>query len=148
MKIVVVEDDPLQIEVMIGFLESLPRARVEVIQTELEFLEHLEEIEREPPDLFVIDVMLRWTDPQPDARRPPREVLEGGRERAGFRCHSRLLEREATRAVPVILHSHLDSSHFERQLRGLPKSTLYLQKDSDFTQLLDAIRDLVPGCSI
>jgi CheY-like chemotaxis protein len=145
MKILVIEDDPLQIEMIVEFLESLPGNTVTVIQTELEFQERLAEIEREPPDLFVIDVILRWTDPQPNAQRPPKEVAEGGRERAGFRCHTRLLEQDATREVPIILYSHLDGTHFERQLRALPPSTLYLQKDSDFAPLLDAIRTLIPG---
>jgi CheY-like chemotaxis protein len=144
MNILLVEDDPLQVEM----LEELLRSRdnsVTVIETELEFVERLDEIEREPPDLFVVDVILRWTDPQPNAQRPPREVIEGGRERAGFRCRARLLERTGTRELPVILYSHLDPSHFERQLQGLPNSTLYLQKDSDFTPLLDAIQKLTSG---
>jgi CheY-like chemotaxis protein len=145
MKIILVEDDSLQSKIMVELLEPIFSSPVRVIETEHEFHHCLSQLEQSPPDIFVIDVMLRWTDPQQDPPVPPREVVEGGRERAGFRCHAHLMAREATRDIPVILYSHLDRSHFERQLRELPASTLYLQKDSDFMTLVNAIRKLAPG---
>lgn len=139
MKIILIEDDFLQAEMMADLLRQELESTVEIIRTEFDFCGQLEEIGQNPPNVFVIDVMLRWTDPGPVMTMQPRDVLDGGRERAGFRCQERLAAIDATREVPVILYSFFDDSQFDHKVRSLPPSAVYLQKESDPTPLLDTI---------
>jgi CheY-like chemotaxis protein len=139
-RIILVEDDYLQVELMIkslrqAFVEA--QVEVEVIKTELGFREQFEEIQRQPPDAFIIDVMLRWTSPSPGLKMAPPEVT--GQTPPGFRCQELLATNDATRDVPVLLYSAFHSSNWESKVRALPPHVSYLSKD-DLDPLLDTIR--------
>src|SRR3954452_20036205 len=93
MRIVLVEDDYLQVDLMIKSLRQAfgdTQVEVEVIKTELSFRERLEEIQRYPPNVFIIDVMLRWTSPSPGLKMAPAEVAGGFETPPGFRCQELL----------------------------------------------------------
>ena len=74
----VVEDDPAQAEALEKALRRrFRRHDVLVVETESEFRQGLAEITKHPPDVAIIDVILRWSDPEPPHPRAP----YGGRER-------------------------------------------------------------------
>jgi hypothetical protein len=80
MYILIVEDDPLQAELMIEAINTdalLGKPRVERISTELLFRQRFEEIVRDPPDVITIDIMLRWADASPmvTVETTPKEVV-------------------------------------------------------------------------
>ncbi|MBW8878961.1 MAG: response regulator transcription factor [Acidobacteria bacterium] len=146
MKIVIVEDDYLQAEWLQGILkEHFPHSRLQQIPTELEFRNEVETLRKEPPDLVLLDVMLRWTDPVPDMVPAPEDVRVNGFFRAGFRCEKLLRQFPETENVPVILYTVLEEEDFVKNdfgidLQKLPPNTLYVSKDSDPTRLLDIIK--------
>lgn len=143
MNIILVEDDHLQAEwARLSFERYFRSVTVRRISTESEFYENLEKFETSPPDLFVIDVMLRWTDPSPTMQPPPEEVLKDGFYRAGLRCERKLAEQESTRSIPVILYTVLEDIDLHPELGNLPKHVTYLRKDSDPTPLINQIRRL------
>ena len=143
MRVILVEDNWREAEAVEKDLAAALRCNTSTIRTELEFVDRLEEIEKNPPDLFVLDVSLRWTTPGPDFRPEPDEVRAGGRGRAGFRCAQRLQQRLATRGLPIVLYSHFSRFQFEDELKDLPRSVIYVKKTSDPEALVQAIRGLL-----
>lgn len=144
MYILVVEDDYLQANLICEKLTSEFHADVKRISTELEFRLSLNEFEENPPDVIVMDVMLRWTDPSPEIKIPPREVRKEGFYRAGIRCTKILAERDATKHIPVILYTILEHTDLEKQLTDLSTvmDVIHLRKESEDDRLVDSIRGL------
>ncbi len=148
MKIVIVEDDYLQAEWLQGILkEQFLHCKVQQISTELDFRNALVRLREAPPDLVILDVMLRWTDPAPYMIGAPADVRASGFFRAGFRCERLLRQFPETAGVPVILYTVLEEEDFLRKdfgidLLKLPANTLYVSKESDPTKLLEIIKEI------
>jgi CheY-like chemotaxis protein len=142
--IVVVEDDYLQANLISAKLEqSFPVARIERISTELGFRCSLDDMAKDPPDVVIIDIMLRWTDPAPDLQTPPADVREEGFFRAGFRCERLLSEREGTREIPVILYTILTSTDLGQEIQYLRQNVTYLDKEASSEELIKLVRALM-----
>ena len=77
MRILIVEDNRTQADRLARELNaSLPDAVIANIETEHEFREQLDDLVKTPPDIVIIDVMLRWTFPSLDMpERPPDVAL-------------------------------------------------------------------------
>lgn len=132
---VLVEDDPLQVQDYRLQLESaFPGVKLECLETESQFYGWLaSHAETGPvPDVFVIDIMLRWTDPDADMRLPPDDVKFEGIYRAGFRCARRLAATHRMRAVPIVLYSVLEKGDVEQELAA-HASVTFLWKGSPET---------------
>lgn len=142
MYIIHVEDDPLQADWLHSNLTTvLPDARIEHIRTELDFYKWLDSQEH-LPDVFIIDVMLRWTDPGIDLQPPPDNVELGGFYRAGLRCERKIAEHETARHVPVILYSVLERNDLEQELKNVPANVIYLTKEPTLEKLFKEILNL------
>ena len=143
MNMLLVEDDHLQARwIKEGLLRSFPGATIEVISTELGFRSKLQEMTEQVPDVFIMDVMLRWTDPTPDLKPPPEEVRKEGFFRAGLRCARLLAEQPSTRHRPVILYSVLERSDIASDLKDEP-NVHHLRKDSTLEPLVRRIQELL-----
>lgn len=101
MRILIVEDNQSFAEILEHKLSQL--GETALISTESEFFERFSEIEREPPDVAILDVMMRWDYP----RRDPRPVPPDARNiyDAGIRCARRLQASAATKNVPIIMYT-------------------------------------------
>jgi CheY-like chemotaxis protein len=144
MNILVVEDDHLQAEWITSNLEkAFPGATINRIDTESEFHRQLNYIARNPPDIIIIDVMLRWANPGPDIPPAPEEVRTHGFYRAGFRCKSLLAQNDLTKGIPLILYTVLEYLDLQSDLQDLPARVVYLAKDSDPTHLVQKIRETI-----
>jgi CheY-like chemotaxis protein len=132
--IVLVEDDPLDAMAIREGLEGTLGALVEVLTTESEFVESLPIIRANPPGLIIFDVMLRWAKPTYDLTEEsiPPDVRDGGFYLAGIRCAERLMADSATRQIPFIIYSGLDSNNFTRYK--------VLTKSEDISPLLEEVR--------
>ena len=138
---VVVEDDHLQEERIVDHLRAtFDGARIHALSTEEEFRAHLPAMRADVPDLMLVDVMLRWTDPRPGIPLPPDDVLSGGYYRAGQRCAQLLLDDPVLRAVPVVLYTILERNDLERDGQRLPANTSYLGKSVDLDVLVRHVR--------
>jgi len=146
MKILIVEDDYLFAEEMKQDILAAPEfqgAEVEVVGTEQEFRDGFEQIQQAGYDLIILDVMIRWVDPSPEARKPDEDVLEDGYFRAGIRCLQMLRQAEATKDTPVVIHSNLDEKGIRstmevRQVDGVSKIV-----PKSGSPLMDALRQAV-----
>lgn len=142
--IVIVEDDHLQEAPLQDYLTgTITDAQIETISTELEFRTRLHVLRKHIPDLVVMDVMLRWTFPAPDAVAPPEDVASGGYYRAGLRCARLLADDPQLCGVPVILYTILERSDLERDGEALPKNSTYLGKNTELDVLSRKARDLL-----
>jgi len=140
-RFLVVEDDhlqegPLQDALAVAFAD----AQVRTASTEEEFRTALPELRAAPPDLIVLDVMLRWADPRPDPTPPPADVVAGGYYRAGLRCARLLAADERLAGVPVILYTILELDDLERDGQRLPPNATYVGKTADLDALVRHIR--------
>lgn len=139
MKVLLVEDDYIQEDMITETLErTFTGIKVEKIRTEAEFYDGIDRIASKPPDVVVMDVMLRWTDPAPNMPTPPDKVQQEGYPRAGLRCADMLAKRDETKNIPVILFTVLNREDLE-----LPKtnnSILYVSKESDLDELINRVR--------
>jgi CheY-like chemotaxis protein len=141
MKILLVEDDHFQAEQIRSALEeSFSKLSFEKVDSEHEFYSKLGDIERNPPDVIIMDVMLRWTHPSRDMPDPPEEVLAEKHYRAGFRCLKRLAEREATKRIGVILYTVLESGDIDKDLKTLPSNVIYLRKEANYEPFIRGVR--------
>jgi CheY-like chemotaxis protein len=142
--IVIVEDDHLQEGPLQEYLGSaVPDADIETIGTELEFRRRLPALRERVPHVVVMDVMLRWTFPAPDAVPPPEDVATGGYYRAGLRCARLLADDPRLAAVPVILYTILERSDLERGGQTLPENSTYLGKTAELDVLSRKVRGLL-----
>jgi CheY-like chemotaxis protein len=138
--LVVVEDDHLQEGPLEEQLQdAFPTARIDTVSTEKEFRERLTDFRNEPPDVVVLDVMLRWAFPSPDASPPPADVVEGGYYRAGMRCEELMRKDSKLCDVPVIFYTILERSDLERD-DSISDNTRYVRKSSDLEVLTRVVR--------
>ena len=140
MRIILVEDDHKQASFFSERLAGEFGGPVQMIRNELEFQRRFRELEGDPPELFVIDVLLDWTVAEPGMTLPPKGCQN--RNEAGLRCQRLLANSAATRGVPVILWSYAyppDSA----ALNDLPPTASFLVKDSyDLRPLFQEVRRL------
>jgi len=142
--ILVVEDDWLLAEHLLGeFREHLHSVRVRCVGTESEFYELLPAIRATPPDLIILDIMLRWADPSEKMPEPPDEARSSGPWRAGLRCYAALQATTETQRTPTIFYSVLERADVSELVHSLPPHVLFLQKRADTSELLTYIRSLV-----
>jgi CheY-like chemotaxis protein len=144
MHVVIVEDDHLQTAPLTEHLNAaFAPVTVEALASEEDFRTALPRFAQRPPDLVVMDVMLRWNFPRPNRPKPPADVVEGGYYRAGLRCVKLMLADEALRSVPVVLHTILEVGDLERDGETLPPNTTYVGKTSDLDVLVRHIKGLL-----
>jgi len=145
MRVVIVEDDYLQADWIKNLLLSrlgVADGDVELIATECEFRDRLENFRAHPPSLFVIDVMLRWADATADYRPSPPDVKEEGFFRAGLRCERLLRQARETKRIPVVLYTVLEESELEPGLKSVGTATKYIGKSSADADLVAHINEL------
>lgn len=141
MRILLVEDDPLQVELIAEFLtadSAFPKARIKRISTESEFISSFEDIATNAPDVVIMDIMLRWADPSPDFVLPPEEIAEEGFYRAGLRCEKLLARDPRTTDIPIILYTILSNGDLSEELPDRPQ-TIYLAKDFEPKEIVHQI---------
>jgi len=143
MYIVLVEDDHLQAEWVESCLkEAFGDLKIDKVTTESEFYSWLEEVEDERPDVFIVDVMLRWADPGPDMPEPPLEVKKNGFYRAGRRCQESIAGNQKLSHIPIILYTVLEELDLEA-LDDKQPNVFYLRKDSEPELLIKKIRQVL-----
>lgn len=143
MKILLVEDDYLQNEwISSNLQQEFPDAEIELLSTESEFYSHINKIAAHPPDVILIDVMLRWEDPSENPKPEPDEVRQEGFFRAGLRCERLLAKDARTGRIPVILYTMLESTDLAEALTDLPDNVTHMRKEPDLTPLFQRIRNL------
>src|ERR1035441_4558333 len=74
LRILLLEDDHMQREDIRQALVKELGAQVEIKTTESEFRRNFEVIAANPPDVAVLDVMVRWATPSHDMPAAPDEV--------------------------------------------------------------------------
>lgn len=135
MYVLIVEDDKLQYEFIAAALRDMKRvSRVARLSTEKEFYDTFEELTADKPDVILMDVMLRWTDPAPRMVPPPEEVSREGFYRAGLRCVQRLAADPRTADVPVIIYSVLEPEDLSEDFTSHHR-VRFLQKNFDRREL-------------
>ena len=140
MQILIVEDIEQQAAWLTEKLKGLfPRATVRHIRTESGFIDGFDEISDTPPDLVLMDMMLRWADPAPDAPMTPQAYA--GFQRAGLRCVNMLQSHPGTSRVPIIITTVLEDVDFEPG--ELPANVSLVTKEVDPSGLFAEIRKRV-----
>lgn len=143
MRIVSLEDDePFWTLLKDALEDAFPRPNLDWIHTESEFYNNFRKFVVDPPDIFLIDIMVKWADPIENMATPPQEVVEQGYYRAGLRCRKLLLENSATKLIPVILFTVLERSDIENVVHEFPANTTFVGKSGDFRELITAIKEL------
>lgn len=144
MRVVLVEDDYLQAESISAWLrEAWPHVEIDRIETEYEFRSQLTSLSAHPPDVVIIDVMLRWNNPSLAFDKPPDEIQREGSYRAGLRCVELLKQNVDTERVPVVLYSVLDEADVEAQLSHRTTNVRFLPKSSEPYSLVRLVGSLV-----
>jgi len=147
--IVLVEDHYDQAELIRTHLElAFADARVERIRTELDFRSRIPNLAVKRPDVIILDVMLKWTDPSPDLEEPPDDVKDEGFHRAGIRCADLLFTYPETRDIPIILYTVLELTDLPDYLSQGRSNVVHLLKESQIEPLIDAIRTLLDGAKV
>ncbi|HYU30914.1 MAG TPA: hypothetical protein VEW48_02020 [Thermoanaerobaculia bacterium] len=143
MRVLIVEDDYLQADWLGEILrEQLEGVEIEHIRSEQKFYDWLESSKGSPPDLIILDVMLRWTDPG-SGISAPEEVRTGGYYRAGLRCEKLLRQLEESRSTPVILYTVLEALDLGDDIDKISAKSAYLGKSSDPSPLVEIARRLL-----
>lgn len=142
-EIVLVEDNPDWLELCCDRLKKELSRDPVVIGSESDFIENMPEFEKHPPQLFIIDVMVPWSEPRPDIPEASEEVKRNGFFKAGFRCQKRLAENENLRNAPIIFWTILSDKDVLRALRTYPLNVSHVAKDLDLNPLMNKIRELL-----
>jgi len=152
MRILVVEDDPLQSDSLLKVLKrSFANVRFDpILKSEAAFCFAIDQIFSDPPDIILIDVMLRWTEKRgSDAPVPPALVDEEGYYRAGIRCQrlAAEFEKKTGKTIPIVLLTILDAGTLRKDTSALPPHVAHVKKEADPIELIAKIRELVTGNS-
>ena len=133
-RILLLEDDHLQAQLIEEAIKrDLPSVEVNIISTELEFREKITEFAAHPPDVIVLDIMVRWARPSRQmSLKPP-----GGYFRAGVRCLALLSEHRVT--TPVIVFTVSDLSEAKTDIE-LWRKVEIISKENHIQGLIKAIR--------
>jgi CheY-like chemotaxis protein len=147
MRALLVEDDSVQFEYVQEKLSAaFPGLEITAICTESDFRRKFDAVATYPPDIAVVDVMLRWTDASADYVSCPTEVrADKGHYRAGFRCAAMLAADPRTRDVPVIIYSVLDQDDVQAQVEQLGQKHRFIRKETYIGNLAAEIRAALPG---
>jgi CheY-like chemotaxis protein len=128
MKVVVVEDDYLQAGMIRDALTS-QYSDIELIDlaNEMAFINALPELERDAPDLIILDIMIPWHDPLTRVVAPPQQV---DREplRGGIRLLREIRNRSQLASVPVIVR---------------PDHVVFVHKRQEPSDLMIVLRSLL-----
>ena len=143
LRILIVEDDHLQEGPFEEQLQdAFPDARIETVPTEREFRERLPGWRAAPPDVVIMDLMLRWDFPRRDAPAPPPDVADGGYHWAGLRCAELMAADHRLRRTPVVFCTIVERSDLERDGRVLPAGSRYIRKSADLDALARTVREV------
>jgi CheY-like chemotaxis protein len=144
LRILLVEDDFLQCDSIRKALEqNFAGAAVDTKPSESEFLGDFEAIASNPPDIAVIDVMLRWANPSRDASKPPAKPWEP--QRAGLRCAQRLHDDGRTSGAKIILYTVFKKENMD-DVRP-PEGAIWLSKELSLQELIDTVKGVLPATS-
>jgi len=148
MRVLLVEDDHLQADVIIQSLNhEFSDIIVITVDSESEFYEWVDSQDNNLPDLIIMDIMLRWCEPNPKMPIPPPEIESAGHFRAGIRCLKRLKETDGLESVPVVIYSVLSDRELGKELEASPHHIVHLEKDTNPQRLIMHIRSLIPEAS-
>lgn len=140
MNIAIVEDDVTLASTFAAELgRDVPEVACDFVATESEFRRKLSDWEASPPALFVLDVMLRWSSPSPTMPPVPSDAHDP--YRAGFRCLNLLLTSTKLCRTPVIMHTVLDRTDIEDEMRKVPSHVIFVRKDSK--PITDVVRSVL-----
>lgn len=144
MRLLLLEDDSLQAEWISNELGlHFPEIEILRIATESEFRNRFEEIASNPPDVAVLDVMLRWSDLGPSVQERPDDIRQHGHFRAGLRCERMITSDPRTRGTRVVMYTVLSARDLGKELESTGQNVVYLAKDSDVSNLIMLIRSLL-----
>lgn len=146
-RLIVIEDNRHTVSDIVEDVSDLMPNKVEmrIVGNERAFREQLDAFESDPPDAFVIDVMLAWDYPRSDPLPPPPDVAQNGFFRAGLRCAQLLDGRPSLKSVPRVFYTALDKADIESEIdrkRRLPL-TRVVEKDSGSEYLVRALNQVL-----
>lgn len=144
MKIILVEDDYLQSQLIISEIHkhlSPNKIDIHLFETESDFRKQLVSIETILPDIILLDIMLRWTDPSANVEEFPNDVKEEGFYTAGFRCQKIISNNKILQNIPIILYTVLDKTDLKEKLEDTPKTVKLLTKD--ISVLIDHLKAIL-----
>ncbi|MFN7961901.1 MAG: hypothetical protein U0002_11570 [Thermoanaerobaculia bacterium] len=145
MRVVLVEDDyPQGMATREEIFSLFPQAQILWIKSESAFRLALSDLAAEPPDLFILDVMVRWAGTERPIPEPPMEIKREGFFRAGLRCQRLLAAEPRLRSVPVLLLSVLEERDLSLSLRQLDPAiptVRFLQKGRE--SVVEAIEKIL-----
>ena len=139
LRVLLLEDDYLQRRNICEALETESEAEVQTKSTESEFRKDFEQIAMNPPDVAVLDLMVRWANPTREWDNEP-DQMSRSPEIAGLRCADLLRNDPRTQKVKVILYSVLGSEDIGAKF---PEGVTSVVKETDFRDLLEAVANAV-----
>jgi CheY-like chemotaxis protein len=138
MRIVIVEDDPLQLDsienALMSVFEDIAFTSFECAS---EYLDALASLERNPPDIFLFDIMLPWKLVGVPSPPPPDGWTV---DRAGLELIKETRVRSALRDIPALAWTVLHPNQFAHTL---PHRTVVVSKNDSLPHLVSAIRSLL-----
>jgi len=144
MRLLLVEDDHLEARrVKTALRTAFPSCDVELISTEHAFRDRFEATVALRPDVVLMDLMLRWTDPSPAMPVVPEDVKNGGHWNAGARCCRMLLSDPRTQNIPIIIYSAVDQRTLDRATQGSPETVFPIRKDRDEETVIRLLRGVL-----
>jgi CheY-like chemotaxis protein len=136
MKILVLEDDYLQFELLRRhlkrFLDDIDFTRVITAKA---FQEEIAKANNALPDIILIDVLVPWASADEAILPEPPEVKKS--DFRGIYCAKLVAKNPKMRKIPVIIYTELDrgsrygnAASLEEELQTLPSRFHYLRKDA------------------
>jgi CheY-like chemotaxis protein len=140
-RILIVEDEHAQCALIAAELEQRIAACVFLrIPTESDFVARFAEIVSFSPHFAIVDLNLKWCEPEEASSRP--QLAEMHHRRAGLRIFQCLSYDDATKSVPVLMVSALGRETIRSEFSSLPDS-VYLPDRKSPTDIANAIASLI-----
>ena len=141
---VIVEDDVSQLRsIAEGITAAFPGAYVILFDCEGAFHQHFDAIVASPPDVFIIDMIVRWSDlpvSSPLAKAP--SGLSS--YRAGRRIYEMISGHPHLAHLPVIIYSTLEPERYEDEFTLKPDNLMLVAKTNPLKPLLCSLLPNIP----
>ena len=142
-RIVVVDDSSAFLATLRDAVEaSSLDVILEECRSEADFRGSLSKWKADSPAAFIIDIMLRWVRPEPDAPPRPEWYTNESRFRAGLRCAKLLQDQVELARVPIVFYTVLERSDVSGDLKAEALAYPVLHKDEGFAVLFRGLERL------
>ena len=145
MRIILIEDNHFKVDnIKYSLNEHFENVELDVYETEFEFVDQIDLIAANPPDIFIIDLMLIW-DVSSKNIKDPNDYIDNYTTlfEAGFRCKELIRTKSNLSNSPISILTVLEEKGLGEKANYLGRNTKFLEYSPKPYKLIKLIKQML-----